>query len=135
VLNSEKYIVGKIANLSRTFRSEDVSSFAKLSGDTNPLHLDAKYAATTRFKRRIIHGPFVASIFGTIFGTIFPGEGAVYISQTLRFIRPVFIGDTVTASVELTAVQKQKSRGIFRTICTNQNEDVIIEGEAQLLLP
>lgn len=129
------YKIGQSASINKSFCLKDVASFADLCGDTNPIHLDEGYAANTRFRRRIIHGPLVASLFGTIFGTIFPGEGSVYISQTLKFKRPVFLGDTVTASVELVDVQKERSRGIFTTVCRNQRNQVVIEGEAQLLLP
>lgn len=135
MVDPSKYKIGQSASIDRSFCLEDVASFANLCGDTNPIHLDAEYAANTRFKRRIIHGPLVASLFGTIFGTIFPGQGSIYISQTLRFRKPVFLGDAVTASVRLIAVDKEKSKGEFETICKNESQEVVIEGEAQLLLP
>lgn len=135
MFDSKKYRVGRIASFSKVFNLEDVVKFADLCGDNNPLHLDEEFASQTRFKKRIVHGPLVASLFGTIFGTIFPGQGSIYISQTLRFRKPVFLGDVVTASVRLIVVDKEKSKGEFETICKNENQEIVIEGEAQLLFP
>lgn len=132
---SSRFEVGQFAEFQRTVTEEHVEQFAALTGDTNPVHLDAEYAATTRFGQRIAHGLIVASMFGTIFGTKLPGEGAVYLGQTLRFKRPVFLGDTVTARVELTELRRDKPIGTFRCVATNQDGDVVVEGEGTLLVP
>ena len=105
------------ASLSRTISEEDVVTFAHLTGDVNPVHLDEAYAKGTRFGRRVAHGVFAAGLVSAVIGTRLPGPGAVYLSQTLKFVAPVFIGDTVTATVTVT---KAKGRiYTLETVCTN----------------
>ncbi len=119
------------ASLSRTVSEEDVVAFAHLTGDVNPLHLDEGYAARTRFGRRVAHGVFAAGLVSAVIGTRLPGPGAVYLSQTLKFVAPVFIGDTVTATVTVT---KAKGRVYtLETLCTNERGERVLEGEAVVL--
>jgi len=125
----------KRASLTRTITAEDVESFARLTGDKNPVHLDKDYAATTRFGRRIAHGMLVGSLFSTLFGTETPGPGALYLGQSLRFKAPVFLGDQVTATVELTHLRTDKPVATYATVATNQDGDIVADGEATLYVP
>lgn len=123
------------ASITKTFSSEDVRAFAQISGDANPIHLDDDYAAGTRFGKRLVHGILTSGLVSAVLGMQLPGPGSVYIQQTLNFRAPVFIGDTITATVTLTKIRESKPIATFETICTNQNGVTVIEGEAVLLLP
>lgn len=127
--------VGDRAELTRTISDEAVRSFATSTGDTNPIHLDEAYAAGTRFGRRIAHGILVSGVVSAVLGTRLPGPGAVYLSQSLQFRAPVFVGDTVTAAVEVIAVRSDKPVVTLRTTCTRQDGVIAVEGEAVLLVP
>ena len=128
--------VGHRGSLSRTIREEDIRAFAELTGDRNPLHLNADVAHRSRFGRPIAHGMLSAGIISAALGTCLPTPGAIYIylSQTLRFARPVYPGDTVTATVEVTAYREDKGILTARTTCTNQTGAVVLDGEAVLLV-
>ncbi|HVF44797.1 MAG TPA: MaoC family dehydratase [Pyrinomonadaceae bacterium] len=127
--------VGDGAEVSKTITGEDVRAFAELTGDRNPVHLDEAYAATTRFGRRIAHGMLGASLISTVLAGELPGPGSVYLSQTLRFTAPVFLGDTVTARVTVTNVREDKPVVTLETVCTNQRGERVVEGEAVVLVP
>ena len=127
--------LGQRATFSKTITEADIQGFADLTGDRNPLHLDAQFARRSRFGRPIAHGLLVAGIISAALGTRLPGVGAIYVSQSLRFLKPVYPGDTVTATVEITAWQENKGVVTLRTTCANQSGDVIIDGEAVLLVP
>jgi len=128
------YAVGESDSLSRTVTEADVNAFAALSGDHNPIHLDEAYAATTRFGRRIAHGMLVASYVSTLLGTKFPGTGTIYMSQTLNFLRPVFLGDTLTVTATVTHFRADKAIATFATIVTNQAGETVLSGEAGCLV-
>ena len=106
----EDIAVGMSAVYTRTFTEEIVKLFADVSGDTNPLHLNETFASQTRFKKRIIHGMLTTSLWSTLVGTRLPGPGSAYTSQELKFIKPVHIGDTVTAKVTVTDIDHEKQR-------------------------
>ena len=127
--------VGDAAEISRTVTDEDVRAFAELTGDCNPVHLDEEYAAGTRFGRRIAHGMLGASLVSAVLANELPGRGTVYLSQTLRFTAPVFLGDTVTARVVVTQVREDKPIVTLETVCTNQHGERVVEGEAVVLAP
>lgn len=127
--------VGDVASLTKVISDRDILAFAEASGDRNPIHLDEAYAAGTQFGRRIAHGLLVAGLISAVLGTQLPGKGCVYLSQTLQFRYPVFIGDTITASVEVLRVRDDKPIVTLRTVCTNQHGQPVIEGEAVLLVP
>ena len=127
--------VGDAAEVSKTITDADVRAFAELTGDRNPVHLDEEFAATTRFGRRIAHGMLGASLISTVLASELPGRGTVYLSQTLRFTAPVFIGDTVTARVAVKHVREDKPVVTLETVCTNQRGERVVEGEAVVLLP
>ena len=127
--------LGQRATFSKTITEADIQGFADLTGDRNPLHLDAEFAGRSRFGRPVAHGLLVAGIISAALGTRLPGAGAIYLSQSLRFLKPVYPGDTVTATVEVTAWQEDRGVVTLRTTCANQSGDVIIDGEAVLLVP
>jgi len=122
--------VGMRATLERTITEEDIVRFAEITGDRNPVHLDAAWAAHSPFGKRIAHGLLTASLIGGILGNQLPGPGAIYLSQTLRFLAPVYIGDTVTASVEVIALRAEKRIVTLRTECVNQQGALVLTGEA-----
>ncbi|MBE0471569.1 MAG: MaoC family dehydratase [Methyloprofundus sp.] len=126
--------VGMKAQYSQTITDADIKAFAGISGDRNPVHLDEDYATESRFKKRIAHGLMTASYFSAIFGTKIPGEGCVYVSQNLRFKRPVYIGDTVTAIIEVLRVDLEKKRVFFKTVCKVKNK-IVTDGEAEIYIP
>lgn len=123
---SEEYI--------RTITHEDIVSFAEISGDNNPMHLDDDFAAGTFFKSRIAHGMLTASLISTIIGTLLPGPGCIYLGQNLKFLRPVRIGDTVIARVVIEALMPKKKRATLRTTCA-VNDKLVLDGEALILVP
>lgn len=126
--------VGETASLSRTITDEDVRAFAALTGDENPVHLDEEYAKTTRFGRPVAHGMLGASLISAVLGNQLPGQGSVYLSQTLQFVAPVFPGDTVTARVTVTRVREDKPIVTLETTCSNQRGEPLIKGEAVILV-
>ena len=127
--------VGDKATFSKTVSEADIVSFAQITGDSNPLHLDEAYAAKTRFKGRIAHGMLSAGFISAALGTkLAPNATVVYLSQQLRFQRPVKIGDTVTATCEVTAVQPERRFVTVKTDCVNQAGEEIVTGEALVLL-
>ena len=129
-----KIKVGDSASISKTITDEDIQAFADVSGDHNPLHLDDEYAATTRFGRRIAHGMLSASLISAVLGNELPGAGSVYLSQTLKFVKPVFPGDTVTARVTVTGVRDDKPIITLETVCVNQHNEPVLKGEATVLV-
>lgn len=130
-----KLEIGMKANRKRVITDADIALFAQASGDNNPVHLDDAYAATTRFGKRIAHGMLSVSMISAILGNDLPGYGTIYLSQSVNFKAPVFIGDEITATVEL--VNYRESRGIatFRTTATNQDGTLVLEGEAVVMAP
>ena len=126
--------VGDSAEVSRTVADEDVRAFAELTGDRNPIHLDEEYAASTRFGRRIAHGMLGASLISAVLANELPGRGTVYLSQTLKFTAPVFLGDTVTARVVVKHVREDKPVVTLETVCTNDRGERVVEGEAVVLV-
>ncbi len=125
---------GMTAQLQRTFTREDVEAFARLSGDVNPAHVDAAYAATGIFGKPVVHGMLTASLISALLGTRLPGRGAVYLSQSLHFRAPVFIGDTVQAEVEITGIDTRRKRVTFACRCMVGGKQVL-RGEATVLAP
>lgn len=127
--------VGSRAQVTRVISDEMVRGFAEATCDLNPIHLDDDFAARSRFGRRIAHGMLVSGLISAVLGTKLPGPGAVYLSQSLSFRAPVFIGDEVTAHVEVIALRKDKPVATLRTRCLKASGEVVIEGEAVLLVP
>jgi 3-hydroxybutyryl-CoA dehydratase len=127
--------IGERASRTKTITDADVQDFARASGDTNPVHLNDAYAAGTRFGRRIAHGMLTASLISAILGNDLPGHGTIYLGQDLKFRAPVFVGDTVTATVELIKFREDKRIATFQTTVTNGDGVVVIEGEAVVIAP
>lgn len=127
--------VGASAEMSRTVTDIDVMSYAAITGDYNPVHVDAEAAAKTMFRGRIAHGMLSAGFISAVLAMKLPGPGAIYLSQSLRFTRPVRLGDTVTARVEVIETIPAKKRVRLATTCRNQHGETVIEGEALVMVP
>ena len=125
--------VGDTARFSKTVTQADVTLFAGLTGDFNPLHVDHAHAAQTRFGQPVVHGALLAGLVSTVVGMQLPGPGALYASQSLAFKKPVFIGDTITAEAEVVERVEEKNRVRLATRCLNQAGEVVAEGESVLL--
>ncbi len=123
------------ASMVRPVKEADLMAFADISGDHNPVHVDAGYAAGTMFGERISHGMLTASYISAVFGMQLPGPGAIYVSQTLNFRRPVKIGDVVETSVEVNDLWPEKRRARFACRSVNGDGKTVLEGEAILLVP
>jgi len=130
----EELEVGQSAELKRTVAEADLVAFAEVTGDDNPLHLDEAYAATTQFKGRIAHGMLSAGYISAVLGTRLPGPGAIYVSQSLSFKRPVRIGDEVTAEAKVAAIDAARGRVTLQTRCMVAGKTVT-EGEAVVIVP
>lgn len=127
--------IGDSASRSRTISAADVAAFADVADDHNPVHLDDDYAAGTPFGKRIAHGMLVASLISAVLANDLPGAGSVYMSQSIKFKKPVFIGDTITATVTVTAYRASRRIATLETIVTNQEGVVVLEGEAMVIAP
>lgn len=125
--------VGEQASLSKTITDHEIKQFAMLSEDHNPVHLDEEFARRTRLGRRVAHGMLGASLISAVIGTKLPGPGSIYLSQTLRFLKPVYIGDTITAQVTVIGVREDKPIITLETVCYNQDNELVITGEAVIL--
>ena len=130
----EDLSVGMSASYGRTVTEADILMFAGVSGDTNPVHLNAEVAAQSMFKERIAHGMLSAGFISTVFGTKLPGPGCIYLSQSLKFRAPVRIGDTVVAKVTVKELVPEKRKATFETVCTVAGK-VVLEGQADILVP
>ena len=128
----EDFEVGQEASFTKTFTDEDVRRFVEITGDTNPLHVDDEFAASTRFGRRILHGMLSASILSTMVGMRLPGTGAIYRSQTIRFLKAAYVGDTLTARFVVRAIDRVKHRLEIDTWIENQSGERIIEGTCEV---
>ena len=127
--------IGDSAQISKTITEGDIELFAKATGDFNPIHLDQVYAEKTFFKGRIAHGLLSVGLFSSILGNILPGNGTIYLSQEIRFLAPVRIGDTVTARVEVIELIPEKNRAKFKTTCINQEGKEVADGIAWVMPP
>jgi 3-hydroxybutyryl-CoA dehydratase len=122
--------VGQSATLTKTISESDVYLYAGITGDLNPAHVNEEYAKKTFFGQRIAHGLLAAGLISAVIANKLPGPGSVYVSQTLKFLAPVFIGDTVTARVEAIQVKVEENRLRLRTTCSKQDGTLVIDGEA-----
>lgn len=129
-----RFKAGDTASITKTITDDDIRKFADASGDHNPLHLDDEFAKTTRFGRRIAHGMLSASLISAVIAGDLPGEGSIYLAQTLQFVAPVFPDDTVTARVTIVSRRKDKPIVKLATVCTNQHGEVVVKGEATVLV-
>ncbi|MEK7704854.1 MAG: MaoC family dehydratase [Myxococcota bacterium] len=130
-----KHDVGARATLTRIIDAALVEGFAHVTGDTNPVHLDEEFAATTRFGRRIAHGMLLGGLISNVLANDLPGRGTIYLSQTLSFKKPVFLGDAVTVTVTVTERKSDKPILSLQTVCTNQDGVMVADGVATVLAP
>jgi 3-hydroxybutyryl-CoA dehydratase len=131
----EELAAGATATMEHTVTDAMLRSFAELTGDHNPVHLDEEAALKSRFKGRIAHGMLGAGFISAAIATRLPGPGTIYLGQTLTFTRPVRIGDTVTTTIEVAEVMAEQRRVRLTTRCTNQQGKTVIEGEALVMVP
>ena len=124
----DDFHVGQHATFQKTFTEDDVRHFIEITSDVNPLHVDEAFAAETQFKRRVLHGMLTASILSTMVGMLIPGTGAVYRSQTLRFLRPVYLGETVTAHFVIRSIDRAKHRLEIESWIENEAGERVVEG-------
>ena len=125
--------IGMFEEVGKTITEADVVNYAGLSLDINPIHLNNEYAKNSIFKERIVHGMLTSGLISAVLGTKLPGEGSIYLSQTLKFISPVKIGDTITAKAEIIDINPEKKIITVKTTCINQNKSIVIDGEAKVL--
>lgn len=130
-----KYEIGQSAQVTKTITETDVYLFAGVTGDMNPAHVNEVYAQGTRFQHRIAHGVLSAGLISAALGMYLPGPGSIYMGQGLKFRAPVYIGDTITAVVTITALDTEKNRAVLETKVVNQEGKPVVTGEATLLLP
>ncbi len=126
---------GDIFEYKFNFKQEDVVKFAEASGDFNPIHLDSNYASKTIFKRTIIHGFLGGSVFSKVFGTMFPGEGTIYLKQNLSFFKPMFVEQDYLAKFSVQEVFSEKNRALVITEIVDLNNEIVIKGEALIKHP
>lgn len=127
--------IGDKAFVEKTISESDVYLFAGITGDLNPAHVNQKQSEQTIFKGRIAHGILVSGLISTCLGMYLPGPGTIYMGQQLKFTAPVYIGDTITAEVEVVETNLEKNRIKVKTTCTNQNGKMVIDGEALVMPP
>jgi 3-hydroxybutyryl-CoA dehydratase len=126
--------IGQRASFTKTVTEADVTTFAGLIGDSNPVHVDAEYARQSRFGRRVAHGMFTGGLISAVLGNKLPGPGSIYLSQQIEFLAPVYIGDTITATAEVTSWRPDKRIITLKTDAYNQEEKQVVTGKAVLLV-
>jgi 3-hydroxybutyryl-CoA dehydratase len=131
----DELAVGQTASFTKTVSESDVYLFAGITGDFNPAHVNETYAKNTAFKTRIAHGMLSAGLISNVLGNQLPGPGTIYMQQQLNFRAPVAIGDTITATIEVIEILREKKRVRLKTVCTNQNDVVVLDGEALISPP
>lgn len=131
----DQIVMGQEASFTKTITETDVYNFGGVTGDLNPAHFNSEYAKNTMFKERIAHGMLVSSLFSTVFGMQLPGPGAIYLGQEVKFTKPVYFNDTITATVKVIEKNLEKNRVVFETTASNQDGDVVVIGKATLMPP
>jgi 3-hydroxybutyryl-CoA dehydratase len=134
-LTLDQLSVGQTYESKVTITEDMIKRFAAATGDYNPIHLDEDYAKGTIFKTRVAHGMLQAGILSGILGMRFPGVGTIYLSQTMRFLKPVFIGDEITFSLKVLELIREKNRVRIETVCANQKGEGVLSGEALVMPP
>lgn len=129
----EELKLGMKESVSKTITETDVVLYAGLTLDINPVHLNEEFAKKTMFKHRIAHGMLTAGLISAVLGTKLPGEGSIYLGQELNFTAPVYLGDTITATVEIAELIPEKNRIILYTTCSNQDGKIVLKGKAQIM--
>lgn len=132
-MDFENLKIGMKESISKTITETDIILYSGISLDCNPVHLNKEYAEASRFKKRIAHGMLTAGLISAVLGTKLPGEGTIYLEQNLKFKQPVYLGDTITATCEIIDIIKEKRKVILSTMCINQDEKIILTGEAKVM--
>ena len=132
-MDFENLKIGMKESISKTITETDIILYSGISLDCNPVHLNKEYAEASRFKKRIAHGMLTVGLISAVLGTKLPGEGTIYLEQNLKFKQPVYLGDTITATCEIIDIIKEKRKVILSTICINQDEKIILTGEAKVM--
>jgi acyl dehydratase len=127
--------LGDSASLVRTLSDRDITLFAVMSGDVNPAHVDAEYAKSDMFHKVIAHGMWSGTLISTVLGTLLPGPGCIYLGQSLRFLHPVGVGDTVTVTVKVTELHSENHRVKLDCQVVNQNHELVVTGIAEVIAP
>lgn len=127
--------IGDSAEFAKTVTEADIVLFAGITGDLNPAHVNQVWAENTMFKARIAHGMFSGGLLSTVLGMYLPGPGSIYLSQELRFLAPVYIGDTITARAEVLEIIENKNRVRLKTTCRKQDGTVVVDGVALVMPP
>jgi 3-hydroxybutyryl-CoA dehydratase len=127
--------IGDIGEFSKTISESDIYLYAGITGDLNPAHINEPYAAGTFFKGRIAHGMLLGGFISNVIAMTLPGPGTIYISQNVRFLAPARIGDTITARIEVSAINVERSRATLKTQCFNQDGTLVVDGEAEVMPP
>jgi acyl dehydratase len=125
--------VGDKASVKRAITDEDIIRIAEITGDYNPVHIKDDFAMATRFKGRIAHGELITGLVSAVIGNVLPGHGSIFLSQNIHFLKPARPNDTITATVEIISIRKDKPIISLSAICTNQNDQVILEGNYVVL--
>ena len=133
-LTFDDLMIGQTASLSKTITEADILMYSAVSMDTNPVHVDAEAARASIFKERVAHGMLSAGLISAVLGTRLPGPGTLYLRQSLRFVAPVRIGETVTASVEVSELNPERHRATLKTLC-KVGDTLVIDGEAYVQVP
>ncbi len=128
----KEFYVGQSGSFSKTLMQSDVYQFAGIVGDFNPVHMNEVEARNSIFGKQVCHGMLTASLISTVIGTVMPGQGSIYLGQTLKFLKPVFFGDTITATVTVTDIDEEKGILTLKTEETNQNDVLVVVGEAKV---
>jgi len=123
-----KLKVGDKGEITKIITEEDVKKFVEICGDVNPIHVDDEFTRNTPLKTKIVHGILVSSLISAVVGTKVPGPGSVWLDQSLKFLKPVRINDTITAISEIMVKIEERQHVIVRTTCKNQNNEIVIEG-------
>jgi len=134
-LTLDQLSMGQTHQSKCTVTQEMVEEFAKATGDHNPIHLDESYARGTVFRARVAHGMLLAGILSGVLGMQFPGVGTIYLSQSLKFVKPVFLGDEVTWHIKVVELLKERNRARLETVCVNQRGETVLTGEALVMPP
>ena len=125
--------IGQTATIEKTLDKQTVEAFASVSEDNNPIHLDEDFAKTTQFERPIVHGMLASSLISGLLASKVPGAGSIYLGQSLKFVRPIFVGETVIAKVEVASVRDDKPIAVISTQVLNANGEVAVDGEATVM--
>lgn len=130
----EEITIGESAAITKTITEADIVNYAGIIGDFNPLHVNAEYAKQSMFGERIAHGMLTASFLSTLVGCCLPGINALYLSQEVKFVKPVKIGDTITASAEVIEKIDAKRRLVLKTEISNQRQEIVVAGKAVVMI-